>query len=120
MLMPIIKRRRPRSYSADWVRRDEVRKDREVLADRRASATLLMLQHQVHGEPNRTSALFLKAKAGTDVALAGQLALDAGFVSERLRVRQVVLRRRSAPIILVIKGTISPVILRRCRLHRNQ
>ena len=51
MLMPIIKRRRPRSYSADWVRRDEVRKDREVLADRRASATLLMLQHQVHGEP---------------------------------------------------------------------
>jgi hypothetical protein len=51
MLMPIIKRRRPRSYSADWVRRDEVRKDREVLADRRASATLLMLLHQVHGEP---------------------------------------------------------------------
>jgi len=48
MLMPIIKRRRPRSYSADWVRRDEVR---ELLADRRACATLLMLLHQVHGEP---------------------------------------------------------------------
>src|SRR5437660_12088516 len=55
---------------------------------------------------NRTSALFLKPKAGTDVALAGLFALLAGFVSESLRVGQVVLRRRSAGIILVIKVTI--------------
>src|SRR5438046_2412462 len=47
---------------------------------------------------NRTSALFFKAKAGTDVALAGLFALLAGFVSASLRVRQVVLRRRRAPI----------------------
>jgi hypothetical protein len=52
---------------------------------------------------NRTNALFLKAKVGTDVALAGLFALLAGFISASLHVRQVILRRRSAPIILVIK-----------------
>src|SRR6266481_9400780 len=72
---------------------------------------------------NRTSALFLKPKAGSDVALAGLFALLAGFVSESLCVRQVVLGRSSVPI-LVIKvlnrSVVIVVILRRCRLHRNQ
>ena len=38
---------------------------------------------------NRTTTLFFKPKAGTDVALAGLFALLSGFVSESLRVRQV-------------------------------
>src|SRR5437899_1666354 len=72
---------------------------------------------------NRTSAFLLKPKAGTDVALAGLFALLAGFVSESLCIRQVVLGRSSVPI-LVIKvlnrSVVIVVILRRCSLHRNQ
>src|SRR5262249_59089236 len=63
---------------------------------------------------NRINTLLLKPKAGTDVALAGLFALLAGFVAESLRVCQVILRPRSAPIILVIKVTrpIRVIILR--------
>src|SRR5262245_55760998 len=72
---------------------------------------------------NRTTALFFKLKAGADVALAGLFALLAGFVSESLCVRQVVLGRSSVPI-LVIKvlnwSVVIVVILRQCSLHRNQ
>src|SRR5438552_3741420 len=69
---------------------------------------------------NRTTTLFFKPKAGTDVALAGLFALLSGFVSESLRVRQVILGRRTV-LILVIKVRIRVIIpivkLRRCRLH---
>src|SRR5262245_34674881 len=72
---------------------------------------------------NRTTALFFKPKTGTDVALAGLFALLAGFFSESLCVRQIVLGRSSVPI-LVIKvlnrSVVIVIILRRCTLHRNQ
>ena len=72
---------------------------------------------------NRTRARFLKTKPGIDIALARLFALLAGFVSESLRVPQFILGRSTVRI-LVIKVLNRPivivVILRRCRLHRNQ
>jgi hypothetical protein len=59
---------------------------------------------------DRKSALLLKPTPGTYVALAGLFALLAGFVSESLGVRQVVLLRRSAQLILVIKAPIRVII----------
>src|SRR5437870_10436404 len=61
---------------------------------------------------NSASTFFLKTEAGTDVALAGFFSLLPRFVSQSLRVSQVILRRRRPPIILVIK-----TIRARIRVH---
>src|SRR5262249_17611956 len=71
----------------------------------------------------RPIALFLKAEAGTDVALAGLFALLAGFVSASLLVRQVLRGSINVRIILMgvpIRVVIIPFLFRRCLLHRNQ
>src|SRR5438034_7899965 len=72
---------------------------------------------------NRTNALFLKTKPGIDIALARLFALLAGFVSESLRVRQVVLGRRIVLILVIkvrIRVIIQVVILRRCLLKCSE
>src|SRR5262249_9827296 len=63
--------------------------------------------HAIFDAPLKgTSTLFFKAQASILVALAGQFALLAGFISANLSSRQVVLGRRSVPIsaILDIRG----------------
>src|SRR5215467_5007499 len=70
-------------------------------------STSIRASHAIFDAPLKgTSTLFFKAQASILVALAGQRALLAGFVSASLRIRQVVLGRCSVPIsaILDIRG----------------